>query len=267
MNTTKKIIALAIILGLAILSFILFGSKMNNNTASTTASSVMSKASEVMSSAMTMKDNKTIELAPKDLTIWSSGDVIIDAQTVIPEGFTGINGSKSYQSPQAGDNVNYVLGVVNATFQQSPIAKTELDAFKAVTKLNSNPNNDNFYKFKSPFRSINEVGGYSKVYLKDVTYTKPSNFDTLRVVITKDGQSGELIPTVNLLGNRGNDYFLLENRLADFKSGQEYQAAINACVGSTVDKCVDTKYQDAIDLYLSQDLITSKIDQAIAVLN
>ncbi len=269
MNTTKKIIGLGIILGLAVISFILFGNKMNNNNASTATSTASSTMSSIMSkvSEVTIKDNKTIELAPKDLSIWSSTENVITSTTEIWDGYAGINGSKYYLSPKSGINVNYSLGVVNSSFQQSEAAKASLESFKTASKQTSNPNNVGFGIYTAPFRNISEAGGYAKVYIKDVVYTKPSNFDTLRVVVTKDGQSGELVPTINLMGQRGNDYFLLENQLRDFESADRYKAASAACNGSNVDKCIDIKYQAAIDLFLTPELIKTKTDLAISALN
>jgi type II secretory pathway pseudopilin PulG len=268
MNTTKKIITLAVILGLAVLSFILFGGQMNKNTASSTASSaissVMSKMSEVM-----IKDNKTIELAPKDLANWAVNENKIDATTVIPTDYTGINGSKQYNNPPAGDGQKYYLDIANSSQATSELSKTELAKFK--TMLTSKGDiagvNGGFFGMGSIFRKPEFGGAYAKKFIKDIEFAKPSNYDNLRVVVTQDGQSNPLFPTINIYGSRGNDYFLLTDLARDIKPLELFTASQTECNNDNANNCYDVKYQEKVNAIFTNEFIQTRVSQALATIN
>jgi hypothetical protein len=276
MNNTKKIITLAVILGLTVLSFILFGSKLGANT--TTASSVMSKVdsamsktgdamSSAMSSAIVTKDNKTIELLPKDQTQWTVTEAKFDATTSLPPGYAGINGAKVFYNPPAGGSNMYTYRVVNSTFPMSEGSKTEFAIFKDIMMRNNNSTNDDFFRAQGIFRDTNYGGGFAIRYIKDVPYTKPANLDSLRVFVSKDGNGGIPEPVVNLLGKRGNDYFYMEKLLDDIKIKDLYAAAQAACNNSNVDNCIENKYQASLDPLLTNEYIKTEVDESLAMLN
>jgi type II secretory pathway pseudopilin PulG len=268
MNTTKKIITLAVILGLAILSFILFGGQMNKNTASSTASSAVSSAMSKMSEVM-IKDNKTIELAPKDLANWAVTENKIDSTTILPQDYTGINGSKKYNNPPAGDGQKYYLDIANSSQATSDIPKMELAKFKSmlVAKGDLPGTNGGFFGAGAIFRTPVFEGGYAKKFIKDITFVKPTNYDNLRVVITQDGQSTPLFPTINIYGSRGNDYFLLTDLARDIKPLELYTASQTECNNDSANNCYDAKYQEKVNAIMTDAFIQTRVNQALATIN
>jgi hypothetical protein len=271
MNNTKKIITLAVILGLTVLSFILFGSKLGATTSTTSAvSSAMSKAGDAMSSAtsaMVMKDNKTIEIAPKDLPNWALSENKIDAATVIPADYTGINGSRIYNNPPAGDGQKYYLRIANTTQATSELAKTEINNFKAMLTAKGDQANGGFFGRQAIFRTTVFEGGYAKKFIKDVAFTKPANYDNLRVVVTQDGQSNPLFPTINIYGSRGNDYFLLEDLARDIKPLELYTVSQTECNNDNANNCFDVKYQEKVNAVMTDAFVQTRVSQALAAIN
>ena len=264
MNSTKKIITLAVILGLGVLSFILFGNKMTATTPSNSAvSSAMSKMSEVM-----IKDNKTIELAPKDITAFIESTNLPKADVPFDPEFSGVVGTKYYTNTPPPLGLNFNIQIVNASQTSSEKSKAELLKFKTLISTGTIPE-DQALMVKPLFQSIDTAGGYSKTTAKVIPYTKPSNFDNLKAIVSYDGQSQIMNPTLNLVGSRGGDYFLFETILGDLNIDATYTAAIEKCPKESADTntCIKNEARTKFNSLLTNEYLKAKLDLMVGLLN
>jgi hypothetical protein len=265
MSTLKKIISLLLLLTLIVIVYSFLNPKVFNQTVSENSQSSSSTNNITKLAAIpAVKDNKTIEIAPKASGFGMTENLFEPSQVTDKE-FAGIKGAKVFSSPESSETKTVTINTVNSTFAMSDASKTAFNQFKSVLDSSTTLGQTDYFRLLSIFRNIDEVGGYQKELLSEITIDKPKEVNQLRTFLTQDGIQFPSAPTITIIGKDGNDYFLIENRLKDIDHIKIFNDANTACEVSnkTVNDCVKTKYSKALSDITTTNYLTQKAKETL----
>jgi hypothetical protein len=265
MTTLKKIIGFVLLLTIIILTFIYlspqtFNNNVSNNSQSTSSTNNITKLAAIPA----VKDNKTIEIEPK-VTGFGMTENLFEPSQVTDKEFAGIKGAKVFSFPETSETKTVSIYTVNSTFAMSDASKTSFNQFKSVLDSSNTLGQTDYFRLLSIFRNIDEVGGYQKELLSEITTDKPKEVNQLRTFLTQDGIQFPSAPTITIIGKDGNDYFLIENRLKDIDHIKIFDDANTACEvnNKTVNDCVKTKYSKALSDITTANYLTQKAKETL----
>ncbi len=262
MNKINFLVASIIMIVSMIIIFIFNPIKTNNNYNQTQTSSI-STISSTPKSIVTFKDNKTIELGPKQKENWDYKE-----KTTTP--IKSLPGTKQYTFPLGSNNPQYELNILNSNLptttdnqQYVNLLMSAVNDLKVITTNNTQKVQD-FADLKIPFSDTTDTAIPSKLLNKIIEYPTPEQFQDLKVFLTKDGNGIPLAPTLNIIGKSGNDYFLLTNYLRDININSISQSAIKEC-GIDKPDCISQKIDTLTNLQLTNEFVDSNIKSMLAI--
>jgi hypothetical protein len=270
MSKLKNIFALLIFLALVALVIIFLNPSLINQKVKapdTTSKNSSSSTQTTIANTPTTKDNKTIEVAPKDPTLFSTITSKFEANQVTDKEFAGISGAQISRSPANSDNPKVSFFSVNSTYPMSDSSKVELEFFKNFLDKNQQFERTELFRLLRIFRQPDEIGGYQKELQNDLEIDKPEGVQKLRTLYTNDGIQFPSPPTITILGQSNNDYFVIEYRLQDIDHIQLFKTATDRCMVPeyTVNDCTKKEYFNQITPITTSEYLLSKAREAISI--
>ncbi len=267
MNTLKKIIGILLLLILITIVIIFLNPNLINQKvkAPDTTSNSNTSTKTIIATSPTIKDNKTIEIGPKIPTEFDTVMSKFDMSQITDKEFAGVNGAQESTYPIGIDTKKVHFYVVNSTFQMSDSAKTEFAFFKNVLDNNQQLDATGYSRILNVFRQPDQIGGYQKELQKDINISKPEGTQKIRAMYTYDGVQFPSPPTITIMGQAGNDYFVIEYRLQDIDHVKLYKNANQTCgvTDGTVTECTKLEYAKLITPITTLEYLTSKANEAL----
>jgi hypothetical protein len=269
MSKLKNILVVLIFLALIALVAIflnpgLIGQKVKAPD-TTSKNSSSSSANTVIANTIQTKNNKTIEVIPKDPKAFVTTTSKFEPSQVSDKEFAGISGAQVSRLPGTNDTSKVNFYTVNSTFPMTDASKTELEFFKNFLDKNQQFERTELFRLLRIFRSPDEIGGYQKELQNDLEIPLPTGVQKLRSLYTYDGVQFPSPPTITILGQASNDYFLIEYRLQDIDHTQLFKSANEKCGTPeyTVNDCTKKEYYSQLAPLANPQYLLDKANEAI----